>query len=183
MFYKNVDLYKCQSKVDAIIEDIACTLGVSRRSLNIIAGSKGLFSGSLVLKMKDGSLLDGHQGSDQGLLIPAFEDIDEMQSSASIILVIEKEAIFTKLLNLNFMQLFHGQELILLTGKGYPDVSTRQLLNHLQMNEKSKLFMLTDADPHGFSIYLTYKVYFTDCFCKSHWNSMVPNPWHLILKI
>lgn len=42
-----------------MIDDIAATLGVRRSDLNVVATSKGLFSGALRLVSQDGSALDG----------------------------------------------------------------------------------------------------------------------------
>lgn len=42
-----------------MIDDIAATLGVRRSDLNVVATSKGLFSGALRLASQDGSALDG----------------------------------------------------------------------------------------------------------------------------
>lgn len=42
-----------------MIDDIAATLGVRRSDLNVVATSKGLFSGALRIVSQDGSALDG----------------------------------------------------------------------------------------------------------------------------
>lgn len=65
IYYRNVELYKNQSKVDNVIEDIACSLGVPRRCLNVIAGSKGLVAGNLKITLKSGVVMDCSQSGDQ----------------------------------------------------------------------------------------------------------------------
>ena len=45
-----------------------------------------------------------------------------------------------------------------LQAKGYPDLSTRQLLKKIHIKYPTlQFFALVDADPHGISIYLVYK--------------------------
>lgn len=157
LYYKNPELYINQKKVDDAIENIACSFGVPRRCLNVIAGSKGLVFGQLLLKMKSGSIIDCSLTGDQGTLIPEGYDIESFQTSAKVVLVIEKEATFSKLLSHKTSNAGYDflDSCILVTGKGYPDVSTRLLLKLLSL--KLSIFCLIDGDPHGFQIYLTYK--------------------------
>lgn len=65
MYYRNPELYSNQSRVNDAIENIACSFGVPRRCLNVIAGSKGLVSGQLLLKLKSGSIIDCSLAGDQ----------------------------------------------------------------------------------------------------------------------
>jgi DNA topoisomerase VI subunit A len=65
LYYKNPNLYTNQTKVDDAIENIACSLGVPRRCLNVIAGSKGLVFGQLLLRMKSGSIINCNLSGDQ----------------------------------------------------------------------------------------------------------------------
>jgi meiotic recombination protein SPO11 len=123
--------------VDEIIEDIACSLCVPRHCLNIIAGSKGLVAGNLLIVMKDGTEIQCGQSGDQGLLIPNVEDIDLLITSASFVLVVEKESSFGELLTQGFLDWFKDQG-ILVTGKGYPDVSTRSLLKKMSTLERKE---------------------------------------------
>jgi meiotic recombination protein SPO11 len=78
IYYRDVSLFRKQQTVDTvklislssianlrssfvpprlqqIIEDLAASLMVRRSDLNVVATSKGLFSGGLTLHMKDGS--------------------------------------------------------------------------------------------------------------------------------
>jgi meiotic recombination protein SPO11 len=68
LYYKNPALYLNQAKVDDAIENIACSFGVPRRCLNVIAGSKGLVFGQLFLKMRSGSVVSCTLSGDQVLL-------------------------------------------------------------------------------------------------------------------
>ncbi|KAF9412322.1 hypothetical protein HW555_009160 [Spodoptera exigua] len=91
-----------------------------------------------------------------GVLIPQdIVGIKELQSTAKYILVVEKDAIFQKLLDEG--ALLRLGPVIIITGKGYPDVCTRQLVCRLCSELRLRALALVDADPHGYEIFLTYK--------------------------
>lgn len=46
---------------------------------------------------------------------------------------------------------------LLSQGKGYPDLATRQLVKMIWDKLKIPIFILVDADPHGFDIMCTYR--------------------------
>ncbi|KAJ3152604.1 endodeoxyribonuclease [Geranomyces variabilis] len=145
IFYRDVRLFKYQATVDAAVEDLACAFGVPRFCLRIVASAKGLIYGNLTLRLKDGSCVDCSQGSD-GTLIPPTEQIAGLQTDARFVLVIEKDATFRTLLDHGFADT-HGP-CVLVTGKGYPDVATRQLVRRLSEMKlsQSSLHDSTDSD-------------------------------------
>ncbi|KAI8593620.1 Spo11/DNA topoisomerase VI subunit A, partial [Geranomyces variabilis] len=145
IFYRDVRLFKNQATVDAAVEDLACAFGVPRFCLRIVASAKGLVYGNLTLRLKDGSCVDCSQGSD-GTLIPPTEQIAGLQTDARFVLVIEKDATFRTLLDHGFADT-HGP-CVLVTGKGYPDVATRQLVRRLSEMKlsQSSLHDSTDSD-------------------------------------
>ncbi|KAI8921132.1 Spo11/DNA topoisomerase VI subunit A [Powellomyces hirtus] len=168
IFYRDIALFKDQRTVDAIVEDLACSFGVPRFCLNILASSKGLIYGDLTMILTNGSTIDCLQACDQGTLIPPSEQIKALQTDAKFVLVIEKEATFRTLLAHGFTRAYGP--CILITGKGYPDVATRQIVHRLSRiakacmvpdvfseHRKMPMFALVDADPHGVEIFLCYK--------------------------
>ncbi|KAI9098324.1 Spo11/DNA topoisomerase VI subunit A [Phlyctochytrium arcticum] len=187
VFYKDVGIYKKQQVLDDIVEDIACSLGVARALLNVVAASKGLVYGHLNLHLRDGRVMDCMQSSNQGTLIPPPEFITMIETTATHILVIEKEATFTTLLGHKYAELWGP--CVLITGKGYPDVATRALVKKLAdigrvvthrevldsglpqfqngelewtpqpppTEQPIPVLSLVDCDPHGFGIHLTYQ--------------------------
>ncbi|CAH2066383.1 unnamed protein product, partial [Iphiclides podalirius] len=123
-------------------------------SLGIVATAKGLIAGPIKLHFKDGTCIDCFGSG--GTLIPQDVDgIKEFKTTAKYILVVEKDAVFQKLLDEG--ALVRLGPLIILTGKGYPDVCTRQLLCRLVAELRLRALALVDADPHGYEIFLTYK--------------------------
>ncbi|KAI0758339.1 Spo11/DNA topoisomerase VI subunit A [Irpex lacteus] len=161
MYYKDVTLFGSQAVVDRLIDDISATMDVSRADLCVRASAKGLFCGStLVLHLHGG---DSVRGNDtEGALIPPSEDISrfEVGQQLSWVLVVEKEAVFQTLCHLQFARhpALPGPGLII-TGKGYPDVATRQLVSSLAQNLDASIPILgvVDADPFGIDILSVYK--------------------------
>ncbi|KAJ3092073.1 endodeoxyribonuclease [Quaeritorhiza haematococci] len=88
IYYQDVKLFKSQCVVDQAIEDLACTFAVPRHCLRVVASSKGLVAGCLVIYLKDGTRLDCSQCGDQGLLIPPMEKIDHILSNSKFKLTI-----------------------------------------------------------------------------------------------
>ncbi|CAO3623357.1 unnamed protein product [Mucor fragilis] len=72
-------------------------------------------------------------------------------------IVVEKEATFRYLVSIGFCQSL-PESCVLVTGKGYPDLSTRQFVKYFSTHFTTKpILALMDGDPHGLDIYATYK--------------------------
>lgn len=158
LYYRDPKLFLRQAVVDRIVEDLAAGLGVRRADLNVVAASKGLFGGCLKVTTTDGIVLEG---GEQGALVPPARRIDNLDcGEARWVLVIEKEAVFQSLCRVDFYRDGPIGPGILLTGKGYPDVVTRELLRALsdQLGPSIPLLCMVDADPHGIQILSTYKL-------------------------
>ncbi|GEM09843.1 meiotic recombination protein SPO11 [Rhodotorula toruloides] len=156
LYYRDVALFGKQTTVNSLIDDLAATLDVRRSELNIIAAAKGLVAGTIKFVSKDGT---EQSGRDRSLLIPVAKTLHVVEADAAEwLLVIEKEAVFQSLASsslLDDMVLGNG---IILTGKGYPDIATRDLLKVLSDSYPSlPLFALVDSDPHGLDILSTYR--------------------------
>ncbi|XP_030589981.1 meiotic recombination protein SPO11 isoform X2 [Archocentrus centrarchus] len=63
IYYNNTQLFGSQKAVDSIVDDISCMLKVPRRSLHVLATSKGLISGDLCYMEEDGTRIDCHSSS------------------------------------------------------------------------------------------------------------------------
>lgn len=69
----------------------------------------------------------------------------------ALILVVEKETIYFRLLN-EKNEVFL-KNTVLITGKGYPCHATKSFLRFIsEMNPNVPVFYLGDMDPHGFDI-------------------------------
>ena len=69
--------------------------------------------------------------------------------------MVEKDAVFQRLLEERMFSKRRFSRALLITGKGVPDLATRQLVSYLAIG--LPVLILTDCDPYGFEIFLTYK--------------------------
>ncbi|XP_050675485.1 meiotic recombination protein SPO11 [Leptidea sinapis] len=154
MYYQNVTRFRKQVDLDIGVRDVCCLLETPPWELGVVATAKGLVAGPLQILTRDGTVIDCMTSG--GTLIPQdINGIREFKSSAKYILVVEKDAVFQKLLDEGAP--IRLRPVIIITGKGYPDVCTRQLLCRLVADLRLKPLALVDADPHGYEIFLTYK--------------------------
>lgn len=157
IFYRDPDLFVKQAVVDRYIDDLAYTLSTSRHSLNIVATAKGLISGCLGTLRTDNQILDC-SSDDGGILIPDITQIkDIFFRGLKWILVIEKEATFRTLATSQYPSRSRAGKGLIMTAKGYPDVSSRSFIHALRSRPLCPpIYALTDCDPHGLSILSTY---------------------------
>ncbi|KAF2841276.1 DNA topoisomerase IV, alpha subunit [Patellaria atrata CBS 101060] len=152
-----------QTVVDRFVDDIASTFRVPRIVLNVTATAKGLMAGCFKIEKDDGSIVDGCSDR-EGLLISKLE-VSELVDISNVkwILVIEKEAVFRSMASSDFWYTLSRQGLMI-TGKGFPDISTRAFLRALSIPSpqnnfhNAPIFGLMDFDPDGLDILLTYKL-------------------------
>lgn len=148
--------------MDRLVDDIAFMFEVHRSDLNVVAGVKGLVAGTFSVIRLDGSILK-LSAMLEGSLVPILRDSDRLDiSNIAWVLVIEKEATFHLLASTMFHRDIGIGDGIIITGKGYPDITTRKLLRRLSKSHDAKsnpppIFGLADFDPHGFQIISTYK--------------------------
>ncbi|KAF4837556.1 Meiotic recombination protein rec12 [Colletotrichum siamense] len=148
LFYQCPDLFKTQAIVDGLVDDISHTLGMGRDDLNIVASAKGLLSGPITLHMRDSSSVSA-SASDTGVTIPTTRNISKIDfQHAEWVLVVEKDASPCEI---------PGQDGMLTSGKGVPDLHTKQFL-HLLHSAKPELpiYGLVDFDPYGVNIMRCY---------------------------
>lgn len=81
-------------------------------------------------------------------------EIEEIRSNAKFILVIEKDAAFQYLIELKATEML---PVILITGKGFPDSNTRELLRILIDKLQIPALGLCDGDPYGVEIMCVYR--------------------------
>ncbi|RIB24673.1 Spo11/DNA topoisomerase VI subunit A [Gigaspora rosea] len=164
IYYKDVRLFGNQHTVDAAIDELACLFRVPRACLNVTASAKGLVAGALKIIQKDKTILDCQSLNNQGILIPT-DQIDRVETNAEFVLVVEKEATFQYLLSSRIFEKFGP--CIIITGKGYPDLATRQLVkilgdlrhsnNLINSFETIPILGFFDNDPYGIEILSVYK--------------------------
>jgi len=121
----------------------------------VIAAARGFIYGPVIIQSSAmGQQLDCRQ---EPRLIPSLLALDPSVSfshSAIFILVVEKEGIFRQLVSDKFCS---SIPTILITGQGFPSVACRALLAKLCRASQLPVFGLFDFNPHGFSIFFTFK--------------------------
>ena len=164
-----------QSHSNRLILKLANILGVSRRSLGIVASSKGLMAGCIVITRKktlpsgeeyDVEPMDGseiltsnnmhitHEWLERGENGTTLSGVKvKATTTAKVILIIEKEGIFQHLLAVRIFEKF---PCILVTGKGYPDMATRALVWSLHKELHLPVVGLCDYNPYGIHVLGTY---------------------------
>ncbi|RBR18562.1 uncharacterized protein FIESC28_06017 [Fusarium coffeatum] len=132
IFYQHQDLFEKQREVDDLVDDIAFNLGIGRADLNIqVAASKGLLAGPLTIGLQDGSTLN-----------PSSGDL----------------AVFRSLCSSQFWRTSLYGPGILVTAKGYPDLTTRSFLNFVNTKHPQlPILGLFDFDPDGVKIMRCYR--------------------------
>lgn len=151
LFYKHPTLFRTQRVVDGFVDDLAATLCVPRAALGVVASAKGLLHGDVVIGGRH-FLADGG-----GVLVPGELHDVVLGEQLAWVLVVEKEAVFRALACAD------GKRGVVVTGKGYPDVATREVVRLLAAARRSsdgarlRMFVLVDLDPHGVDIAATYR--------------------------
>ncbi|KAL8237526.1 hypothetical protein R6Q59_018607 [Mikania micrantha] len=154
IYYMHPSVFREQSVVDRAINDICILLQCSRHNLNVVSVSKGLVMGWLRFSEAD-RLFNCINHPDTAHSIPVLvEEVKDIISVADYILVVEKESVFQRLANDFFCKNNHC---IVITGRGYPDTSTRRFLRLLIDQLRLPAYCLVDCDPYGFDILTTYR--------------------------
>ncbi|KAI0183613.1 Spo11/DNA topoisomerase VI subunit A [Xylaria flabelliformis] len=159
IYYQNPELFGSQQYVNELVDDIAFTFGLGRDALNIVAAGKGLIAGAMSVTIGSNSVFECNSDDCQGVLLPNARAITGVDLRAiKWLLVIEKEATFRGLVASKFHETAAAGPGVLITAKGYPDLSTRQFLHKIHMASPTlPMYGLVDFDPDGVRIMLTYK--------------------------
>ncbi|TGO25494.1 hypothetical protein BPAE_0079g00420 [Botrytis paeoniae] len=137
MYYRDPELFTKQAIVDRFVDDIACTLGLKRDALNVMAAAKGLVTGWFIMKRRNESIIDYSSAADSQLV---------------------PWATFRTLAEKRYWEYSSAGRGILLTAKGYPDIQSRQFLHYLAKHYPMiPIYALVDFDPDGIGIMSTYK--------------------------
>ncbi|GMI38491.1 hypothetical protein TrCOL_g8178 [Triparma columacea] len=153
LFYTDVKLFVKQAESDGVLDDLSTMIGCTRSNLNVVASDKGLVVGRVQFE-EDGDPIDCTRMGVGGKAIPPYTDkIDNIQSDAEFILLVEKDAVYMRLAEDRF---YHRYPCIIITAKGQPDVATRMFLRRLKYELKIPVLGLFDSDPYGLKILSVY---------------------------
>ncbi|KDP34754.1 hypothetical protein JCGZ_11275 [Jatropha curcas] len=162
LFYKllcvSPDYFSSQLQVNRTIQDVVGLLRCSRYSLGIMASSRGIVSGRLLLQEPNQEVVDCTECGSSGYAISGDLNLLDklvMRTDARYIIVVEKHAIFQRLAE---DRIFNQIPSILITAKGYPDIATRFLLHRIsRLFPELPIFAVVDWNPAGLAIVCTFK--------------------------
>jgi len=156
IFYDNFTEFSSQAEVDRMVAEVVTMLQVPRLQLGVMATSKGLVVGHLAYTNSEGVTVDLRLAVGGDTIPQDVPEVELLGSDAHFLLVVEKDAIFQRLLEEGVMTGILPP-FVMVTGKGMPDLATRQLVYRLSTELLLPTFLLTDCDPYGLEIGLTYK--------------------------
>ena len=97
LFYTDVKLFVDQAESDGVLDDVATMIGCTRSNLHVVASDKGLVVGRIQFE-EDGDFIDCTKMGVGGKAIPPYIDkIENIQSDAEFILLVEKEAAYMRM--------------------------------------------------------------------------------------
>jgi len=153
VYYILLKYFQHQRELDKTILDVSSLLGVSRHCLGIDCGSRGFLYGDLEIFESPTSVLDC-SNSPQLISTAVMNSSFSFRSSAHYIIVVEKEGIFSNLVQNHFCQKIPA---ILVTGMGYPSLACRVLVKKLVHGTSCEVLGLFDYNPYGLSILMSFK--------------------------
>ncbi|XP_022157159.1 meiotic recombination protein SPO11-2 isoform X2 [Momordica charantia] len=162
LFYKllcdSPAYFPTQLHVNRTIQDVVALLRCSRYSLGIMASSRGLVAGRLLLQEPGDEVVDCAACGPSGYAISGDLNLLQkltLKTDARYIIVVEKHAIFQRLLE---DRVFNHFPSILITAKGYPDIATRYFLHRISEEFPNlPILGLVDWNPAGLAILCTFK--------------------------
>ena len=148
IFYQHFCDFTSQRELDSLVGVIVAMVQVPRLLLGVVATSKGLVVGDLLYTNSEDVIVNCSLavGGDS---VP--QDVVEMRdivTSAKFVLVVEKDAVFQRLLEEGVMG-GHLPSMIMITGKGVPDLATRQLVYMLSSQQGLPVMIMTDCNTYG----------------------------------
>lgn len=159
---KLFDLLNQQKSVQDTIKMMCLELRIPRNHLGVSAGlSKGLICGwGISIKTGKNTIINLDDVVSNAQVVDDSEIIIRSRGKQPILVIIEKEATFQAIREtIKDKNLIASSEnIILLTGKGYPCLETLKYIAWLESKIKPKIKILVDYDPYGLNIALQYKM-------------------------
>lgn len=179
LYYRNVNFECTMWQIRRAVADVCNILGTSPWNLGVFACGKCYVSGinrvmflfltcnalknfdvfvvgPLAVHMSNGDVIDCSRFKGATLMPPNFTYIDNFETTASLVLVVEKYTVFQYLIANDIFALLKGN-IILITARGYPDICTRHILQKLWTENRLNIYALVDCDPFGIEIMLIYR--------------------------
>jgi len=145
--------YNSQQESDSIITDLEVALNRAREEFNIFPEERSAIFGDLTIEYT----VPGYEGRTtnltdhpDGVMIgPAVTSSEFVETSADKVLVIEKGAMFTRLVEERAHEKFNA---IIIHTAGQSPRSTRGIIHRLNKDHGLPVYVFTDGDPWGVHI-------------------------------
>ncbi len=145
--------FKGQSESDGIITDLEVALNRPREDFNIFPEERSAIFGDLTIEYTvpgyEGRRMNLTDHPDGVMIGPAVTSSEFVETSADKVLVIEKGAMFTRLVEEKAHDKFNA---LLIHTAGQSPRSTRNIIHRLNKNHGLPVYIFTDGDPWGIHI-------------------------------
>ncbi|TNJ30164.1 Spo11 Type II DNA topoisomerase VI subunit A [Giardia muris] len=154
IYYSSPNLFDSQTVSDRLIDELCRGLELTREDMHLRAAAKGLLFGPATICTALGEIT-ANTVSETSVTVHFFY-LQQIRTPARFALVVEKDTIFERIIDV-FAELrtVLGQDFLLITGRGYPDLATRALMNFFHRVE-FPILGLADGDAHGMAILYNY---------------------------
>ena len=156
IFYQHFCDFSNQRELDSLVAVIVAMVQVPRLVLGVVATSKGLVVGDLRYTNSEDVIVDCSLAVGGDSVPQDVMEMKDVVTNAKFILVVEKDAVFQRMMEEGVMG-GHLPSFIMITGKGVPDLATRQLVHILSSQLGLPIMIMTDCDPYGLDICMMYK--------------------------
>jgi len=145
-----------QQESDNIITDLEAVFGLAREDFNIFPEERSQIFGDLTIRYT----VPGYEGREINLTMhpdgvaigPALTTSEFVEAKVDKIIVIEKGAMFTRLVEEQAYRKFNA---LLIHTAGQPPRATRHLIRRLNSELGLPVFVFCDGDPWGMAIAIT----------------------------
>lgn len=142
-----------QQESDNIITDLEVALNKPREDFGIFPEERSAIFGDLTIEYTvpgyEGRRMNLTDHPDGVMIGPALTSSEFVETSADKVLVIEKGAMFTRLIEENAHERFNA---LMIHTAGQSPRSTRSIINRLNSKYKLPVYIFTDGDPWGVHI-------------------------------
>jgi len=148
----NID-FEDQNESDEVITELESILGKAREDFNVYPEERSAIFGDLTIEYTvpgyEGRRLDLTSHPDGVMIGPALTTAAFAGTTAEMVLVIEKGALFTRFVEEKVHKKYNA---ILIDTVGQPPRSTRYMIRRLHEELGLPVYVFTDADPWGMHI-------------------------------
>ncbi|MCP8311230.1 MAG: DNA topoisomerase IV subunit A [Candidatus Methylarchaceae archaeon HK01M] len=139
-----------QGESNEIITDLEVVLSRAREDFNVYPEERSAIFGDITIEYTvpgyEGKKLNLASHPDGYLIGPSLSTADFVDTSAEMVLAVEKGGLFTRFVEENVHKRYKA---LIINTSGQPPRSTRYMLRRLNQEVNLPIYILTDADPYG----------------------------------